>query len=58
MAYCARAGAYDLIEQGVNGLIVPQKDVFALYQALKTILLDPSLASKGGSQSLKYIDRF
>ena len=43
--------AYDLIENGVNGFMVPQKDADALYNAMKAIISNPALEKRMGEES-------
>jgi len=47
--------AHDLIQNNVNGYLVPQKDVDSLYQAMKTILSSQKLEKKMGNESKKII---
>jgi glycosyltransferase involved in cell wall biosynthesis len=39
-------GANEIIQQGVNGLIVPKQNVEALYVAMRRFLLEPSLCNR------------
>ena len=48
--------AHDLIKQGVNGYMVPQKNSEELYKALKKILSDEKLQTSMGKESKKIID--
>ena len=48
--------AYDLIKNGVNGFIVPEKNVDALYEAIKKIVFDPELRQKWGIESKRIIE--
>jgi glycosyltransferase involved in cell wall biosynthesis len=50
--------AYDLIKDGENGFMVPEKDSDALYEAMKTILSDSELEKKMGEESKKIIEKF
>jgi len=47
----AVASAYDLIKNGINGYIVPEKDVDTLHEAIKKIISYPGLERKMGEQS-------
>ncbi len=47
----ATGGILDVIRSGVNGLMAPPGDVQALQNALKTLLLDPTLAAQLGRQA-------
>lgn len=47
--------SFDLIENGENGFIVPEKDVNALYDAMNVILSDPSLALEMGKKSIEIV---
>ena len=47
--------AYDLIKNAVNGFMVPEKDVDALYKAIKTIISNPDLERKMGIESKRII---
>lgn len=51
----AVGGAYDLIKDGVNGFMVPEKNVDALYEAIKRIIESPELEKKMGLKSKKII---
>lgn len=54
----ARVGAaYDLVKQGINGFIVPERDIQALSGAIKTLILDDDLARKMGAKSKKIIEQ-
>lgn len=61
--YCAKpvivtqsvGSAFDMIQDGVNGYIVPAKNVNALYESMKKILSDPDLEKKMGEKSKKII---
>ena len=54
----AVGAAYDLIEDGINGFMVPEKNVEALYKALIKILSDPMLEEKMGVESKRIISRY
>ena len=47
------AGPKELVEDGVTGFIVPQKDPQALYQKLERLVLDPDLREKLGAGGRK-----
>lgn len=42
------SGIPEIVEHGVNGLLVPQKNAVALADALETLLLDPALRRRLG----------
>lgn len=48
-------GAFDMIKDGINGYMVPAKDVNALFEAMKKILSDPDLEKKMGEKSKKIV---
>lgn len=50
--------AYDLIKDGVNGFMVPEKDSDALYGAMKKVLSDSDLEKKMGKESKRIIEGF
>ncbi len=52
----AVGGAYDLITDGVNGYIVKEGDVEALYGRLKKLLTDENAAMKMGFEAKKTVD--
>lgn len=54
----AVGAAYDLIENGINGFMVPEKNVEAIYKALIKILSDPKLEEKMGIESRRIISRY
>lgn len=47
-------GNPELVKHGVNGLLVPVKDISALVSAINTILDDPDLASQYGKASFQF----
>jgi glycosyltransferase involved in cell wall biosynthesis len=51
----AVGAAYDLIKDGVNGFLVPDKNSEALYKAIKSIVSDPYNKERMGLQSLKIL---
>ena len=52
----AVGAAFDMIKDGENGFIVPEKDVNALYEGLKKIISDSDLEKKMGIKSKKIIE--
>ena len=55
----AVGAAFDMIEDGKNGFMVPEKDHVALYEAMKKILSDPELEKKMEEESKRIIkERF
>lgn len=54
----AVGAAYDLIEDGINGFMVPERNVDALYKALIRILSDQKLEEKMGIESKRIISRY
>ena len=53
---CGGGGARFLIEDGVNGLLVPVQDGPAMVEAMKAILSDPQKAAKLGKNARKIQD--
>lgn len=53
----AVGAAFDMIRDGVNGFMVPEKDSYALYNALKRILSEPELAKRMGEESKKIVEQ-
>ena len=51
----AVGAAFDMIKDGENGFMVPEKDSDALYSAMKKIISDPELEKKMGKESKKII---
>lgn len=47
----AVGAAFDMIEDGENGFIVPERDSLALYRAMKKIISQSGLAQKMGEKS-------
>lgn len=47
--------AYELVKSGVNGYVVPEKDLEALYIAIKNLIDFNSLRTKMGKMSMKTI---
>lgn len=56
IATTAVASAYDLVKNGINGFMVTEKDVDALYEAIKKIISDPELEKKMGQESKRIIE--
>ena len=54
----AVGAAYDLIEEGINGFMVPERDVEALYEAISKVLTDAKLEVKMGLESKRIISRY
>ena len=54
----AVGSAFDLVKHGVNGYVVPEKNVAALYRAIKTILNDANLRTSMGQASEKLSKNF
>jgi glycosyltransferase involved in cell wall biosynthesis len=52
----AVGAAYDMIKDGENGFMVPEKDSESLYIAMKKILSDPELEKKMGEESKRIIE--
>ena len=52
----AVGAAFDMIEDGVNGFMVPEKDSDALYGAIKKIISDPELEKQMGDESKRIIE--
>ncbi len=54
----AVGAAYDLIEDGVNGFMVPERDIEALYKVMCKILSDAELEQKMGKESKRIISNY
>lgn len=52
----AVGSAPDVVQHGVNGYIIPEKDVDASYNALKSLVLDKDLREKMGLASKKIVE--
>ncbi|MFQ5647159.1 MAG: glycosyltransferase family 4 protein [bacterium] len=50
-------GNAEIVEQGVNGLLVPFKDVPALEKALEKLITDPGLRKRLGERGRELIER-
>ncbi len=53
----AVGAAFDMIQDGINGFMVPEKDSEALYQAIKTTLSEPELMKKMGQESKRILEQ-
>jgi glycosyltransferase involved in cell wall biosynthesis len=51
------SGSEDIIQHGVNGLLVEPEDYHSMAQALLTLLLDPGLTQKFGLAARKTVER-
>jgi len=54
----ATGNSLDLVEDGVNGYIVPEKDSDSLYKAIKSLVEDRNLRNNMGKASKKMVTRF
>ena len=51
-------GPKDIIEDGKNGLLVPEGNVQALAEAMKKLMSDESLRRKMGTEALKIKEKY
>jgi glycosyltransferase involved in cell wall biosynthesis len=54
----AVGAAYDLIDDGINGFMIPEKNVDALSKALYNVLSDQDVERKMGMESKRIINRY
>ncbi|MDI3549602.1 MAG: hypothetical protein PWQ15_704 [Methanobacterium sp.] len=54
----AVGSAFDMIKDGKNGFIVPERDSFALYNSMKLILSQDELREKMGKCSKEIVDTY
>ncbi|MBQ2724512.1 MAG: glycosyltransferase [Clostridia bacterium] len=52
---CLGGGAREMIEDGINGILVPVKDRDALCQGMKRVIADPLLAEKLGRNAAEIV---
>jgi glycosyltransferase involved in cell wall biosynthesis len=57
ISYDFVAGPREIIEHGVNGLLIPEGDIQALADALQLLMTDADLRSKLGKEAMKITDR-
>ena len=55
---CPVGGARMVIKSGENGILVPVGDTQAMYEAMRSVLKDPALASKLSQNAIKVRDEF
>lgn len=55
---CPVGGAKMVIQDGINGLLVPVGNSNALYKAMKKIIKDESLAKKMSEEAVKICDKY
>ena len=53
-----KCGPKDIIEDGHNGLIVPEGDVSALAEAMRKLMCDEALRQRMGAEALKIRDKY
>ncbi len=53
----AVGAAFDMVKDGINGFIVPEKDADALYKAIKKIISEPELGTNMGLESKRIIEQ-
>ncbi|GIX21914.1 MAG: glycosyl transferase [Gammaproteobacteria bacterium] len=54
----ATGGILDVIEDGVNGLLVPPRDAAALAEAIERLYHDPALRTRLGEAGLRSLERY
>ncbi len=52
----AVGAAFDMVKDGINGFMVPERDSDALYSAMKKVLSNPELARKMGEESKRIVE--
>ena len=55
---CPVGGARMVITSGENGILVPVGDTKAMYEAMRSVLKDPTLATKLSQEAIKVRDKF
>lgn len=58
IAFDCKCGPKDIIEDGRNGLLVPEGDVPTLAEAMKKLMSDESLRRKMGTEALKIKEKY
>lgn len=58
IAFNCKCGPKDIIDDGRNGLLVPEGDVPALADAMKKLMRDEALRQKMGAEALKIRDKY
>jgi glycosyltransferase involved in cell wall biosynthesis len=53
----AVGAAFDMIKDGINGFMIPEKDSDVLYGAMKKIISDPELEKKMGEESKRVVEQ-
>ncbi len=53
----AVGAAFDMIRDGENGFMVPEKDADALYEAMKKIITTPEMEQKMGEESKRIVEQ-
>ena len=53
----AVGAAFDMVKDGINGFIVPERDSEALYKAIKKIISEPELAKSMGEKSKRILEQ-
>ncbi|MCL4235204.1 MAG: glycosyltransferase, partial [Deltaproteobacteria bacterium] len=51
------AGIPEVIDDGVNGLLVPERDDVALAAALERLVVDPPLRARIGAEGRRLVER-
>ena len=58
MTFDFKCGPKDIIENGKNGLLVPEGDVQALADAMKRLMSDEPLRRQMGTEALKIKEKY
>ena len=53
----AVGAAFDMVKDGINGFMVPEKNSDALYHAIKKIISEPELAKRMGEASKRIVEQ-
>jgi len=53
----AVGAAFDMIQDGINGFMVPEQDSDALYEAIRKIISEPELAKRMGEESMRTVEQ-
>lgn len=58
VAFECHQGLRDLIDDGINGFLVPQNDVIVMQTKLEALISDESLRKKIGNNAVKIVDKY
>ena len=58
VSFSFKCGPKDVIENGLNGLVVPEDDIPALAKGMQTLMEDPGLLERMSAEALHISEKY